>query len=78
MNLDIIGKIYSIDDTDPGKPVATPLDGWHVNTTAPVSEWEHWRVEPSHKTRVFAGVATYCYKFDSEEQFNEVNHDGAV
>lgn len=71
MVIDIIGKIYDISG-DAENPTVIELEGWHVNSTEPVAEWEQWLVEPSHKRRVFAGADTYCYKFDSEQQFNEV------
>ena len=70
MALDIIGLIHVINDDE----TVTAIDGWHVNSTEPVAEWEQWQVEPEHKRRVFADADTYCYKFDSEEQFNEILH----
>ena len=73
MSLVIIGKLYKISG-DEESLKATELEGWHVNSTEPVPEWEQWQVEPEHKRRVFADADTYCYKFDSEEQFNEILH----
>ena len=74
MSLDIIGKMYNISG-DAENPTLTELSGWHVNSTKLMVEWGQWEVEPSHKRRVFAGVNTYCYRFDSEEQFKEVYGD---
>jgi hypothetical protein len=28
---DVLGVLYNVDNTDPENPIATPLDGWHVN-----------------------------------------------
>lgn len=28
---DVLGVLYNVDNTDPQNPIATPLDGWHVN-----------------------------------------------
>ena len=66
MNIDIIGTIYNLDFTDPENVITTPLDGYHVNTTEPVEGLEAYLVEPTVPRRVFAGHATYCYKFENE------------
>jgi len=65
--IDIIGLLYS----DIAAPVQLP--GWHVNTIPAVPEWAGCKVEPSHKRRVFAGMAaeTCCYVFESEADFVE-------
>ena len=68
MNLDIIGKMYEITG-DAENPTVTELEGWHVNTTEEVEEWEAYKVNPSHKRRVFAGVEKFCYLFQSEIHF---------
>jgi len=31
LNTDVLGTLYNVDNTDPENPIATPLDGWHVN-----------------------------------------------
>ena len=68
MSLVIIGKLYKISG-DEENPTVTELDGWHVNSTEPVAEWEQWLIPHVPPRPVFSGVDTYCYKFDSEEQF---------
>jgi hypothetical protein len=53
MSIDTIGVIYDTDNTDP--PVATPQDGWHVNTRGTVtSELEAFSVIPANPRRVWA------------------------
>lgn len=71
--LDIIGKIYNIDATDQDNPVATELDGWHVNSSEPLPDLDQYRVYPVTPRRVFMGTDTvYCYQFESESQANEL------
>jgi hypothetical protein len=54
-SVDVIGVIYTVDNTDPENPVATPLDGWHVNTRGPITlELEAFSVHPAHPRRVWA------------------------
>lgn len=76
MSLDIIGKLFDIDNTNPESPVVTELDGWHVNSPVIIDGLDAYRIEPAHKRRVFAGaelgVQTYCYRFDTEEQAREL------
>ena len=72
MALDIIGKLYDIDSTDPENPTVTELLGWHVNSTEPLSGLEYYAVSPATPRRVFMGVNTYCYKFDNEQQAKEL------
>jgi hypothetical protein len=55
MSIDTIGIIYDTDNTDPENPVATPQDGWHVNTRGTVtSELEAFSVIPTNPRRVWA------------------------
>lgn len=68
MNLDTIGKLYDIDNTDPENPIVTELTGWHVNTTQKLSGLDEYLVTPTTPRRVFAGMTTYCYTFTSENQ----------
>jgi hypothetical protein len=37
-SIDTIGIIYRVDNTDPENPVATPEEGWHVNTRGEMPE----------------------------------------
>lgn len=30
------------------------VDGWHVNTSAPIGDWADWQIFPKHMQRVFA------------------------
>jgi hypothetical protein len=54
-SVDVIGIIYTVDNTDPENPVATPLDGWHVNTRGPMLQvLTQYAVQPTHPRRVWA------------------------
>ena len=54
-SIDVIGVIYTTDNTDPENPVVTPMDGWHVNTRGPMTlELEAFSVIPTHPRRVWA------------------------
>lgn len=70
---DEIGLIHDIDTTDPENPVATPLPGWHVNTTEIIPEWEQYQVTPETPRQVFAGLPTVCYRFPDEQVYREVH-----
>jgi hypothetical protein len=70
--MDIIGTIYDIDRTDPENPVSTPLDGFHINTTQPLQGLDDYLVEPEVPQQVFAGVVTYHYRFDNEQQAKDL------
>ena len=72
MALDIIGKLHDSDSTDPKSPTVTELAGWHVNSTELLHGLEYYLTEPSSPRRVFMGVDTYCYRFDSEQQAKEL------
>jgi hypothetical protein len=53
MSIDTIGIIYKTDNTDP--PVATPEEGWHVNTRGEMPEaLQQYAVMPEHPRRVWA------------------------
>lgn len=56
MSIDTIGIIYRVDNTDPENPVATPEEGWHVNTRGEMSHiLGAYSVEaPSHPQRIWA------------------------
>jgi hypothetical protein len=71
MALDIIGKIYDLSG-DAENPTVTELAGWHVNSTELLHGLEYYLIELVTPRRVFMGVDTYCYKFDSEQQANEL------
>ena len=76
MSLDINGKLYNISG-DAENPVVTELEGWHVNSTELIAEWEQWRVNPTNPRQTIFGVETFFYRFDNEKQFNELlNQDG--
>ena len=54
-SIDVIGVIYSVDNTDPENPIYTPYDGWHVNTRGPMTlELEAFSVVPTNPRRVWA------------------------
>lgn len=77
MSLHIIGTIYDIDSTDPDNQTATPVDGWHVNSTEPLEGLDDYLVTPTVPRVVFAGVDTWFYSFESEMQAKELlNFDG--
>jgi hypothetical protein len=55
MSIDTIGVIYDTDSTDPENPVATPQDGWHVNTRGEMPEaLQQYAVTPTNPRRVWA------------------------
>lgn len=59
--VDVVGVIQkptgnTVDTDDGPMPVFAPVDGWHVNTTAPIPEWDEYSVVPTNPTRVFAGA----------------------
>ena len=59
--VDVVGVIQKPTgetvDTDEGPvPVVEPLEGWHVNATAHIAEWEEYTVAPTNPVRVFAGM----------------------
>lgn len=54
-SVDVLGVIYSVDNTDPENPIYTPMDGWHVNTRGPITlELEAFSVVPTNPRRVWA------------------------
>ena len=54
-SIDVIGVIYNVDSTDPENPVATALEGWHVNTRGPITlELQAFAVIPTNPRRVWA------------------------
>ena len=54
-SIDVIGIIYRVDNTDPENPVATPMDGWHVNTRGQMPEaMRQYAVIPTNPRRVWA------------------------
>lgn len=73
MNLDIIGTIYDVDNTDPENPISTPVAGFHVNTDQPITGADEYLVTPTTPRRVFAGgnagVVTIFYAFPDEDTF---------
>ena len=54
-------------------PEFAPIPGYHINSTEAVPEWEQYQVFPSGAYHcVFAGVETYCYRFEDEQQAQEL------
>lgn len=79
MTIDIIGTIHrptgtTLTNSDGDEyPEYVPIPGHHINSTEPVPEWEQYQVFPSGTYHcVFAGVETFCYRFDSAEQAHEL------
>ena len=79
MTIDIIGTIHKptgtmLTDSDGIEyPEYAPITGYHINSTQTVPEWDQYQVFPSGTYhRVFAGVETFCYRFDSAEQAQEL------
>ena len=79
MTIDIIGTIHKptgamlTDSEGMEYPKFAPIPGYHINSTEPVPEWEPHQVVPSGTYhRVFAGAETYCYRFDNEQQAQEL------
>lgn len=79
--IDVIGTIYtqpvvSADSTITVPP--QPIEGWHVNTHAPIVGWEAYSVTPATPRRVFAGHDTYFYSFSNEAEFKHAAHAAGV
>jgi hypothetical protein len=54
-SIDVIGVMYTTDNTDPENPVVTPEDGWHVNTRGPMPEaFTPFEVFPVQPRRIWA------------------------
>lgn len=70
---DEICVMHDIDTTDPDNPVATPLPGWHINTTAAIPEWEQYRVTPATPRQIFAGLPTVSYRFPDETTYRTLH-----
>lgn len=76
ITLDIIGTLHSSITTDASGDYLSggePLPGFHVNAIPAVQGWEQYRIEPTAKRRVFAGMEaeTVCYVFPDEATFRE-------
>lgn len=67
----IIGKLYDVDNPEPETPTVIELDGFHVNSTDEVQEWQQFKVEPSTPRHTFFGVPTHFYRFADESEFRE-------
>jgi hypothetical protein len=76
MNIDIIGTIYNndavIDAEGNITSPATPVDGYHVNTTELPESLKPYQVIPSSPQCVFGGHVTYHLKFADEAEFKSV------
>lgn len=78
MTYDLLGVLYTqpvLDDEGEILEEATPLQGWHLNTTEPLEGLDEYLVTPTVPRRVFAGVNTYFYIFESEAQCRELVPD---
>lgn len=54
-SIDVLGIIYRVDNTDPENPVATPEEGWHVNTRGEMPEAvTPFAVHPVQPRRIWA------------------------
>ena len=70
--IDIIGKIQTIDNTDPDNPVVTELEGYFINTTQKLVGLDAYEVFPETPYRVVSGATTYSYKFSNGQQAREL------
>ena len=59
-------------------PELAPIEGWHVNTTQEVVEWEQYKVNPVTPMRVYAGIDTYFYTFPDQETFEGLVDDKTI
>jgi hypothetical protein len=78
MNYQILGTLYTRPELDAeGELITEPvqLEGFHVNTDEPIDGLVDYIVTPTIPRVVFAGIETYHYKFDSEEQARELVPD---
>lgn len=80
--IDIIGKLYtpSVLDAE-GNVLIEPIlqEGFHINSTQKLLGLDQHLVTPENPRRTFAGVSTWFYTFDSEEQVKDLlNYDEEV
>lgn len=55
MDIDIIGIIYKINNTDSNNPIYTAQEGWHINTRGEMpEELVSFAIIPVHPHRVWA------------------------
>lgn len=69
MNYDILGTLYAPVVTDDEGEIISggeSLQGFHINTTAPLEGLDEYLVTPTTPRQVFAGVPTYFYTFPDE------------
>ena len=59
-----VGTLYS--------PEGEPLAGWHVNATGEIPALAVHRVDPATPRCVFAGVPTYFYRFEDQQQAEQL------
>jgi hypothetical protein len=73
MDINILGTITRTIPTDDPEVFETiELAGFHINTTSPLVGAEDYQVFPEVPYNVFAGVDTYFYSFESEEQARQL------
>jgi len=79
MNYIVIGTLFTKPELDAdGEMIAEPvqIDGFHINTDEPVLDLpDGIQVHPVTPQFVIAGIETYHYKFESEEQARELVSD---
>lgn len=63
-DIQTLGTLYD----DAGQP----LPGWHVNATGEIAALAMHRVTPATPRCVFAGVPTYFYRFDDQQQAEQL------
>lgn len=52
--VDVVGLMFKNYGSE-AEPDMRPINGWHVNTTSPVDDWEEYQVFPKTAARVFWG-----------------------
>jgi hypothetical protein len=73
MSIHIIGTITnSIPTDDPETVLTETLDGYHVASTEPITDWEAFETTHEAPPMEFYGVQTFYYKFDSEQHYKDV------
>ena len=76
MDINILGTITRTIPTDDPEVFETiELEGFHINTTSPLSGAEGYQVFPEVPYNVFAGVDTYFYSFENEGQAKQLVPD---
>lgn len=69
--IEVIGTIYKGNHKS-FKPNFVRLEGFHVNSLAPLEGCEMFEVSPETPSKIFLNEKTYFYCFENEAQFKQL------